>query len=123
MQGIIFIIILSLFCFSRESKRAAKKGLLSLFFLLRELHDHATATQLKRNKQANDPTTQRTTLTIDTSHTMGGQVSKIMGKIFGSKEMRLLMLGLDAAGKTSWSLLFLFVCLVEPLGSLFILRN
>ncbi len=24
-----------------------------------------------------------------------------MGKIFGSKEMRLLMLGLDAAGKTS----------------------
>ncbi|MCJ1289553.1 ADP-ribosylation factor, Arf Arf6 [Xylographa carneopallida] len=32
---------------------------------------------------------------------MGGQVSKIMGKIFGSKEMRLLMLGLDAAGKTS----------------------
>ncbi|MCJ1386905.1 ADP-ribosylation factor, Arf Arf6 [Xylographa soralifera] len=32
---------------------------------------------------------------------MGGQVSKIMGKIFGSKEMRLLMLGLDAAGKTT----------------------
>lgn len=25
----------------------------------------------------------------------------MMGKIFGSKEMRLLMLGLDAAGKTS----------------------
>ena len=36
---------------------------------------------------------------------MGGQVSKIMGKIFGSKEMRLLMLGLDAAGKTSESTL------------------
>src|SRR5205085_1877510 len=32
---------------------------------------------------------------------MGGQISKMMGKIFGSKEMRLLMLGLDAAGKTS----------------------
>ena len=33
--------------------------------------------------------------------TMGGQISKMMGKIFGSKEMRLLMLGLDAAGKTT----------------------
>ncbi|KAI5292143.1 ADP-ribosylation factor, Arf Arf6 [Ascosphaera acerosa] len=32
---------------------------------------------------------------------MGGQVSKIMGKLFGSKEMRILMLGLDAAGKTT----------------------
>jgi ADP-ribosylation factor protein 6 len=34
---------------------------------------------------------------------MGGQISKMMSKIFGSKEMRLLMLGLDAAGKTSRS--------------------
>ncbi|KAI0383408.1 ADP-ribosylation factor 6 [Hypomontagnella monticulosa] len=32
---------------------------------------------------------------------MGGQISKMMAKIFGSKEMRLLMLGLDAAGKTT----------------------
>jgi ADP-ribosylation factor protein 6 len=32
---------------------------------------------------------------------MGQPISKMMGKIFGSKEMRLLMLGLDAAGKTS----------------------
>jgi len=32
---------------------------------------------------------------------MGAQLSKVMGKIFGSKEMRLLMLGLDAAGKTT----------------------
>ena len=32
---------------------------------------------------------------------MGGQLSNMMGKIFGSKEMRLLMLGLDAAGKTT----------------------
>jgi GTPase SAR1 family protein len=32
---------------------------------------------------------------------MGASISKMMGKIFGSKEMRLLMLGLDAAGKTS----------------------
>ena len=28
----------------------------------------------------------------------------MMNKIFGSKEMRLLMLGLDAAGKTSMSM-------------------
>jgi GTPase SAR1 family protein len=32
---------------------------------------------------------------------MGASISKMMNKIFGSKEMRLLMLGLDAAGKTS----------------------
>jgi ADP-ribosylation factor 6 len=32
---------------------------------------------------------------------MGGSVSKLLDKIFGNKEMRLLMLGLDAAGKTS----------------------
>jgi ADP-ribosylation factor 6 len=32
---------------------------------------------------------------------MGGSISKMMSKIFGTKEMRLLMLGLDAAGKTS----------------------
>lgn len=36
-----------------------------------------------------------------TDNDMGGQVSRIMGKIFASREMRLLMLGLDAAGKTS----------------------
>ncbi|KAF8807171.1 ARF/SAR superfamily [Phlegmacium glaucopus] len=34
---------------------------------------------------------------------MGANLSKAMGKIFGNKEMRLLMLGLDAAGKTSES--------------------
>lgn len=33
--------------------------------------------------------------------TMGQKVSKMLERIFGSKEMRLLMLGLDAAGKTS----------------------
>ncbi|KAI9850539.1 MAG: ADP-ribosylation factor, Arf Arf6 [Vezdaea acicularis] len=32
---------------------------------------------------------------------MGGQMSKMMARFFGSKEMRLLMLGLDAAGKTT----------------------
>lgn len=32
---------------------------------------------------------------------MGAPLSKMISKIFGSKEMRLLMLGLDAAGKTT----------------------
>ncbi|KAF1986445.1 ARF/SAR superfamily [Aulographum hederae CBS 113979] len=32
---------------------------------------------------------------------MGAKVSKMLEKIFGNKEMRLLMLGLDAAGKTT----------------------
>ncbi|OXB38175.1 ADP-ribosylation factor 3 [Cryptococcus neoformans] len=32
---------------------------------------------------------------------MGGQLSKALGKLFGNKEMRILMLGLDAAGKTT----------------------
>ena len=44
---------------------------------------------------------------------MGGSISKMMSKIFGSKEMRLLMLGLDAAGKTStYTLLFLTLVLL-----------
>ncbi|KAI3639093.1 hypothetical protein MIR68_002623 [Amoeboaphelidium protococcarum] len=32
---------------------------------------------------------------------MGGSMSKMLGKLFGNKEMRILMLGLDAAGKTT----------------------
>jgi signal recognition particle GTPase len=36
---------------------------------------------------------------------MGAALSRSLAKIFGSKEMRLLMLGLDAAGKTSTSAL------------------
>ena len=32
---------------------------------------------------------------------MGGSFSKIMNKLFANREMRILMLGLDAAGKTS----------------------
>jgi len=32
---------------------------------------------------------------------MGANLSKALAKIFGNKEMRLLMLGLDAAGKTT----------------------
>lgn len=53
-------------------------------------------------------TTSTTSTTVDqTSHTtaaaavMGQKISKLMNQIFGSKEMRLLMLGLDAAGKTT----------------------
>lgn len=38
---------------------------------------------------------------IVTSNTMGANMSKALAKLFGSKEMRILMLGLDAAGKTS----------------------
>jgi ADP-ribosylation factor protein 6 len=44
---------------------------------------------------------------------MGNSVSKLLDKIFGSKEMRLLMLGLDAAGKTSP---FLFPPFLPPLS-------
>jgi ADP-ribosylation factor protein 6 len=29
------------------------------------------------------------------------EMGKLLSKIFGNKEMRILMLGLDAAGKTS----------------------
>lgn len=32
-------------------------------------------------------------------------MGKLLSKIFGNKEMRILMLGLDAAGKTSMSLI------------------
>lgn len=32
---------------------------------------------------------------------MGAGLGKMFGKMFGNKEMRILMLGLDAAGKTS----------------------
>jgi ADP-ribosylation factor 6 len=32
---------------------------------------------------------------------MGNNVGKLLNKLFGNKEMRILMLGLDAAGKTS----------------------
>jgi hypothetical protein len=44
---------------------------------------------------------------------MGGSVSKMMGKIFGTKEMRILMLGLDAAGKTS--MITMVVCVLSGL--------
>jgi len=32
---------------------------------------------------------------------MGLQISKIMERLFGKTEMRILMVGLDAAGKTT----------------------
>ena len=47
------------------------------------------------------PYRQSSRRSVNQSVEMGGQISKMMGKIFGSKEMRLLMLGLDAAGKTT----------------------
>lgn len=37
----------------------------------------------------------------ETTANMGGSLSKMMDRIFGSREMRVLMLGLDAAGKTT----------------------
>jgi ADP-ribosylation factor family len=38
---------------------------------------------------------------VDSSKKMGGSISKLMNKLFANREMRILMLGLDAAGKTS----------------------
>ena len=32
---------------------------------------------------------------------MGGQISKLFAGFFGKKDMRILMVGLDAAGKTT----------------------
>jgi GTPase SAR1 family protein len=32
---------------------------------------------------------------------MGGAISRMFSRLLGVKEMRILMLGLDAAGKTS----------------------
>ena len=32
---------------------------------------------------------------------MGGAFSKLFGRMFGKKDMRILMVGLDAAGKTT----------------------
>lgn len=32
---------------------------------------------------------------------MGNQLGKMLSKLFGNQEMRILMLGLDAAGKTT----------------------
>ncbi|RDL38934.1 uncharacterized protein BP5553_03274 [Venustampulla echinocandica] len=51
--------------------------------------------------QATSPDGRDNAYLPDDGANMGGQISKMMGKIFGSKEMRLLMLGLDAAGKTT----------------------
>jgi signal recognition particle GTPase len=48
-------------------------------------------------------------LAVHITAIMGASISKMMGKIFGSKEMRLLMLGLDAAGKTSMTALCLYL--------------
>jgi ADP-ribosylation factor 6 len=37
----------------------------------------------------------------DLKKPMGSSLSRIFQKFFGNKEVRILMLGLDAAGKTS----------------------
>jgi len=36
-------------------------------------------------------------------------MGKLLSKIFGNKEMRILMLGLDAAGKTSILLIVIYL--------------
>lgn len=66
-----------------------------------QLSEHTCARRIQEdhldNNHKHHNTTQHNTLT------MGAAISRSMAKIFGSKEMRLLMLGLDAAGKTSTS--------------------
>lgn len=64
----------------------------------------------------------RVFLVSDRSGTMG----KLLSKIFGKKEMRMLMLGLDAAGKTSEVIILCshvysasVLRTVEPLASFF----
>merc|ERR1711997_1290572 len=41
------------------------------------------------------------TPTSDQHHTMGLTFSRVFDRLFGKKEMRILMVGLDAAGKTT----------------------
>ena len=36
-------------------------------------------------------------------------MGKLLSKIFGNKEMRILMLGLDAAGKTSKTIIIIII--------------
>jgi hypothetical protein len=64
---------------------------------------HPIAACLPTTAKQTPPTTSNTAIERHqrTFDTMGASISKMMNKIFGSKEMRLLMLGLDAAGKTS----------------------
>jgi len=50
----------------------------------------------KKNKTAADYSTSQTRY-----NTMGLQIGKIMERLFGKQEMRILMVGLDAAGKTT----------------------
>merc|ERR1712195_112601 len=38
---------------------------------------------------------------IEPAHSMGLSFSKVFGKLFGKKDVRILMVGLDAAGKTT----------------------
>lgn len=43
---------------------------------------------------------------VSLENTASRGANVVLGKLFGNKEMRLLMLGLDAAGKTSTDLRF-----------------
>ena len=46
-------------------------------------------------------------------------MGKLLSKIFGNKEMRILMLGLDAAGKTSiFFIVIIIVIIIDSLGAL-----
>ena len=47
-------------------------------------------------------------------------MGKLLSKIFGNKEMRILMLGLDAAGKTSILLWILQFCNLAGFGGLWV---
>ncbi|GAA5856863.1 hypothetical protein JCM9279_007020 [Rhodotorula babjevae] len=59
----------------------------------------SVSTELGCSKQAHGPSPRRTA--SPTAESEGSGLSKALGKLFGNKEMRILMLGLDAAGKTT----------------------
>lgn len=50
---------------------------------------------------SNLPTVSHHHIPVDTTATMGLTFSKLFDRLWGKKEMRILMVGLDAAGKTT----------------------